>query len=84
MVFGSPLYNLVGVSIAAAGLLSPLVCAILMPLSSVTVVLFSVVATRWMAGRTVKETSSAHTHPLVSIFKRASRLSATIRGSGRV
>jgi P-type Cu+ transporter len=37
----SLLYNAVGISIAAAGLLSPLVCAILMPLSSVSVVLFA-------------------------------------------
>ena len=35
----SAAYNVVGLSIAAAGLLSPLTCAILMPLSSVTVVL---------------------------------------------
>jgi Cu+-exporting ATPase len=48
----SGLYNVIGVSIAAAGLLSPLVCAVLMPLSSATVVLFSVGATRWMARRT--------------------------------
>jgi Cu+-exporting ATPase len=40
-------YNLVGVSIAAAGLLSPIVCAILMPLSSITVVAFSCGATAW-------------------------------------
>ena len=37
----SALYNLVGVSIAAAGLLQPIVCAVLMPLSSVTIVLFA-------------------------------------------
>jgi Cu+-exporting ATPase len=37
----SAVYNLVGISIAAAGLLSPLVCAVLMPLSSVTVVVFA-------------------------------------------
>jgi Cu+-exporting ATPase len=37
----SSLYNCVGISIAAAGLLSPLTCAVLMPLSSVSVVLFS-------------------------------------------
>lgn len=48
----SGLYNVVGVSIAAAGLLSPLVCAVLMPLSSVTVVLFAIGTTRWMARRT--------------------------------
>ncbi len=34
----SALYNVVGVSIAAAGVLSPVICAVLMPLSSVTVV----------------------------------------------
>jgi Cu+-exporting ATPase len=34
----SAIYNVVGVSIAARGLLSPVLCAILMPLSSVTVV----------------------------------------------
>jgi Cu+-exporting ATPase len=34
----SALYNAVGVSIAAAGVLSPVICAVLMPLSSVTVV----------------------------------------------
>jgi Cu+-exporting ATPase len=44
----SALYNLVGVSIAAAGLLSPIVCAILMPLSSVTVVAISCGATAWL------------------------------------
>jgi P-type Cu+ transporter len=37
----SALYNLVGIAIAAAGLLSPLICAVLMPLSSVSVVLFA-------------------------------------------
>ena len=47
----SSAYNLVGVSIAAAGLLSPLVCSILMPLSSVSVVLFGCGATAWYARR---------------------------------
>ena len=37
----STVYNLVGVSIAASGNLSPVVCAILMPLSSMTVVAFA-------------------------------------------
>ena len=41
-------YNVVGVSIAAAGLLSPVVCAILMPLSSATVVAFTCGMTAWM------------------------------------
>jgi Cu+-exporting ATPase len=44
----SALYNLFGISIAAAGLLSPVVCAILMPLSSVTIVVFTTGATAWL------------------------------------
>jgi Cu+-exporting ATPase len=47
----SGLYNLVGIGIAAAGLLSPIVCAVLMPLSSVSVVVFVCGATRWAARR---------------------------------
>lgn len=47
----SAAYNVVGVSIAAAGLLSPLVCAILMPLSSLSVVVFALAATHWKAAR---------------------------------
>lgn len=47
----SAIYNLVGVSIAAAGLLQPMVCAILMPISSVSVVFFSCSATVWTARR---------------------------------
>lgn len=44
-------YNVIGVAIAAAGLLSPIVCAVLMPLSSVSVVILAVAATRWQARR---------------------------------
>jgi Cu+-exporting ATPase len=47
----SAVYNLVGVSIAAAGLLAPIVCAILMPLSSATVVAFACGATAWLGRR---------------------------------
>jgi len=50
----SALYNLIGVSIAAAGLLSPMVCAILMPLSSATVVAFACGTTAWL-GKKVQE-----------------------------
>ncbi len=46
----SALYNLVGVGIAANGRLAPVVCAILMPLSSVSVVGFACLAAKW-AGR---------------------------------
>ena len=45
----SGIYNLAGVSIAAAGILSPLICAILMPLSSISVVLFATGMTQWIA-----------------------------------
>jgi Cu+-exporting ATPase len=47
----STLYNVIGLSIAASGNLSPVVCAILMPLSSVTVVAFAVGAVHWFGGR---------------------------------
>jgi len=47
----SAAYNLVGVSIAAAGLLSPVVCAILMPISSATVVFFACGTTAWLGRR---------------------------------
>jgi len=45
----SSLYNVVGVSIATAGLLAPVVCAILMPLSSISVVAFACGMTTWAA-----------------------------------
>lgn len=44
----SAVYNAVGVAIAASGKLSPVVCAILMPLSSVTVVAFACGAAAWL------------------------------------
>ncbi|MDX9758858.1 MAG: heavy metal translocating P-type ATPase metal-binding domain-containing protein [Bacteroidota bacterium] len=44
-------YNIIGLSFAVAGLLSPLVSAILMPVSSVSVVAFTTVTTRLMARR---------------------------------
>jgi Cu+-exporting ATPase len=47
----SAAYNLLGVSVAAAGQLSPLVAAILMPVSSFSVVLFACGATSWAARR---------------------------------
>jgi Cu+-exporting ATPase len=45
----SLLYNVVGVTIAVMGLLSPLVAAIIMPLSSISVVVFGTVSTRIFA-----------------------------------
>ena len=47
----SALYNLVGIAIAASGRLSPIVCAILMPLSSISVVAFASSATAWLGTR---------------------------------
>ena len=47
----SVLYNIVGITLAARGLFSPLVSAILMPVSSVTVVAFACGATTWAARR---------------------------------
>lgn len=48
----SLLYNVLGLSIAATGHLSPLLAAILMPLSSVSVILLSVLGTRLTARNT--------------------------------
>ena len=55
----SALYNLVGIGLASAGMLSPLVCAVLMPLSSVSVVAFACGATRWTARRLLATTRPA-------------------------
>ncbi len=48
----SLLYNLVGLAFAASGRLSPIVCAILMPLSSISVVAFACAGVGWMSRRT--------------------------------
>jgi Cu+-exporting ATPase len=47
----SALYNVAGIAIAATGLLSPVICAILMPLSSITVVTIAWGATTLAARR---------------------------------
>jgi len=52
----SSIYNVVGISIAASGHLSPVVCAILMPLSSISVVAFACAVTTWMGKRLNVET----------------------------
>lgn len=43
------IYNIIGVSLAVQGILSPVICAVLMPLSSITVVVFTTVATNLVA-----------------------------------
>jgi len=45
------IYNIVGVSFAASGQLSPLIAAILMPISSVSVVIFGIVSSTLLAKR---------------------------------
>ena len=47
----SAAYNVVGIGVAASGLLSPVFCAILMPISSITVVVFSTSAVAWCGRR---------------------------------
>lgn len=44
-------YNIIGISYATTGRLSPLVAAILMPLSSISVVLFGVLSSTYLAKR---------------------------------
>lgn len=45
------LYNILGLTLAVQGLLSPVLCAILMPLSSISVVVFTTLATNFMGIR---------------------------------
>ncbi|GAA0878343.1 heavy metal translocating P-type ATPase metal-binding domain-containing protein [Algoriphagus jejuensis] len=47
----SILYNILGVSLAVQGILSPVLCAILMPLSSISVVVFTTLATNFIGIR---------------------------------
>lgn len=47
----SLMYNIVGLSFAVQGLLSPLVAAVLMPASTVTIILFTSMAARFYARR---------------------------------
>jgi Cu+-exporting ATPase len=50
----SLLYNLFGLSFAVAGKLSPVIAAILMPVSSITIVLFTTIATNLSATKWIK------------------------------
>jgi Cu+-exporting ATPase len=45
------IYNAVGLSFAVQGMLSPLIAAVLMPLSSISVVLFATISTNFIAKR---------------------------------
>jgi len=48
----SLLYNIAGLSFAVAGQLSPLVAAVLMPLSSISIMIFTTAGTHWAAKKT--------------------------------
>lgn len=45
----SILYNIIGLAYAVTGTLSPLICAIIMPVSSISVILFTTLATHYAA-----------------------------------
>jgi Cu+-exporting ATPase len=45
------IYNLIGISIAVQGSLSPVISAILMPISSITIVVFTTLSTNFLAKR---------------------------------
>ena len=45
------IYNVIGLSFAVQGALSPIVAAILMSLSSISIVLFGMLASNWTARR---------------------------------
>jgi Cu+-exporting ATPase len=49
------IYNIIGLSFAVTGLLSPIVAAILMPLSSITIVAFTSLSTSYYYNRIFKE-----------------------------
>jgi Cu+-exporting ATPase len=42
-------YNVVGITFAVQGLLSPVFCAVIMPMSSLSVILFTTLSTKYMA-----------------------------------
>ena len=48
------IYNVIGLSFAVQGLLSPLIAAILMPLSSISIVVFGILTSNWQAYRIFK------------------------------
>jgi Cu+-exporting ATPase len=53
--FISLLYNAIGIYFSVGGTMSPLVAAVLMPISSVTILLFTTIATRILANRMLND-----------------------------
>lgn len=58
-------YNIIGLSFAVRGALSPVVAAILMPASSITIVVFGVVASNWLAKSMKLRISDDKNHQIV-------------------
>jgi len=56
-------YNAIGLGFAVTGNLSPLVAAILMPTSSISIVLFGVGMSNWAARRILRKGGSNHAEP---------------------
>lgn len=54
----SLIYNVIGLSFAVSGKLSPLIAAILMPLSSISIVAFATLSIGWFASRQLKKDES--------------------------
>ncbi|WP_282031824.1 heavy metal translocating P-type ATPase [Winogradskyella eximia] len=53
-------YNLIGLYFAVTGQLEPVVAAILMPLSSISIVIFTTIATNILGRRIIKKTEKPH------------------------
>ena len=58
-------YNIIGLSFAVQGALSPVVAAILMPASSISMVFFGVLSSNWLAGRLNLRRWNDKNHPIV-------------------
>jgi Cu+-exporting ATPase len=53
------LYNLIGITIAVQAILSPIIAAILMPISSVSVVLFATLATQYIYNKSLPKINTS-------------------------
>ncbi|WP_346882556.1 hypothetical protein [uncultured Algibacter sp.] len=48
-------YNIIGVSFAVTGHLKPVIAAILMPLSSISIVVFTTLMVKWLNHKSIKD-----------------------------
>ena len=53
-------YNLVGISFAVQGTMSPLIAALLMPISSVTIILFTILASSFLVPQQLRANDTTH------------------------